>query len=91
MRILNMPKIIPDEDLSQLAIALRNWSPFVSSGYEVPAAGTVMFEAAQLLGQYRSALTDLAEAARNSCDARLHTPLIEALAEADRILAFDKK
>jgi hypothetical protein len=50
-----------------------------------------MFEAAQLLGQYRSALTDLAEAARNSCDARLHTPLIEALAEADRILAFDKK
>lgn len=41
--------------------------------------------------ELREALIDLAEAARNACDARLHTPLIDALAEADRLISITTK
>ena len=34
-----------------------------------------------------AALADLAEAARNTCDARQHPPLTEALHEADAAIA----
>lgn len=39
----------------------------------------------------QDALEDLAEAARNACDARQHTPLINALAKADYVLAREKE
>lgn len=36
-------------DTKELIAALEAWAPMVSSGYEVPAAGQVMFEAARRL------------------------------------------
>lgn len=36
-------------DTKQLIAALEMWAPMVASGYEVPAAGQVMMEAARAL------------------------------------------
>ena len=39
----------------------------------------------------KACLADLSEAARNACNAAQHTPLIEALFEADRALSGSKE
>ena len=39
----------------------------------------------------KACLADLAEAARNACNAAQHTPLVEALFEADRALSGSKE
>jgi hypothetical protein len=44
-------------------------------------------KAERALEEATEALRDLADAARNACDARLHQPLIEALSNADFIIA----
>lgn len=44
----------------QLIAALEAWAPMVSSGYEVPAAGQVMLEAARRLTLAEELIFDLA-------------------------------
>lgn len=38
-------------DIKELIAALEAWAPMVSSGYEVPAVGQVMLEAARALSE----------------------------------------
>lgn len=38
-------------DTKQLIAALEMWAPMVASGYKVPAASQVMFEAARFLSE----------------------------------------
>lgn len=45
----------------ELIKALEAWAPMVSSGYEVPAAGQVMFEAARKLSGLDKALDRINE------------------------------
>jgi hypothetical protein len=47
-------------DTKQLIAALEAWAPLVSSGYEVPAAGQVMMEAARRLELAEKLISDLA-------------------------------
>lgn len=42
--------------MSEIVERLRAWGPMVSSGYECPAAGTVMHEAAARIEQLEAAL-----------------------------------
>lgn len=44
----------------ELIAALESWAPMVSSGYEVPAAGQVMLEAARRLALAEELIGDLA-------------------------------
>jgi hypothetical protein len=43
-----------------LIAALESWAPLVSSGYEVPAAGQVMLEAARRLALAEELIDDMA-------------------------------
>jgi hypothetical protein len=48
-------------DTKQLIAALEMWAPMVASGYEVPAAGQVMMEAARRLSGVDKALDRINE------------------------------
>ena len=44
---------------------LRTWAPLVSTGHEVPAAGQVMFTAADEIERLRAALREIVKECRN--------------------------
>ena len=47
--------VIPDDAaLDALVASLESWGPLVSGGYEVPAAGSVMFNAAAAITALRA-------------------------------------
>jgi hypothetical protein len=48
-------------DMKELIKALEAWAPMVESGYEVPAAGQVMMEAARRLAGLDKALDRINE------------------------------
>lgn len=49
-------------ELAALADRLASWAGFISSGYECPAAGQVMLEAAQMLREMADENARLREA-----------------------------
>ena len=63
------------DNVTDIVERLRAWEPFVSDGYQVPAAGQVMHEAAALIEAQQADLATLRKQLENAREALIQADL----------------